>query len=126
MRRSGGLVRCGAVALVSLAVGLSPVAGSAAPVTGDPGADRTGASTAEGSAVGLLLATEGGEAELPGPSPEGPDATGNPAAPEPYEPNFLWGATIGLLGLTVLGLLGLGALYFLLVVLPRRFRDQAD
>lgn len=126
MRRPRGLVRSGAVALVSLVVGLGPVAASAAPVAGDLGVDRVGSDVADAVAVDPLLATEGGEAELPGPSPEGPDATDNPAAPQPYEPNFLWGATIGLLGLTVLGFLGLGALYLLLVVVPRRLRDQTD
>lgn len=75
----------------------------------------------------LVLAAEGTdtgaevEEELePGPAPMGPDATDNPAAPADYEANFLWGAAAGLLVITLLGAIGLGLLYYLLVWRPKQ------
>lgn len=61
--------------------------------------------------------------EEPGLDPMPVDATDNPAAPPPYDANFLWGASAGLLVLTVLGLLALGGLYWLLVVRPGQRTD---
>lgn len=69
-----------------------------------------------------VLAAEGGaEGEgAPGLEPAPADDTENPAAPEDYEANFLWGAAVGLLALMILGALALGGLYWLMVVRPKR------
>lgn len=73
----------------------------------------------------LVVAAEGGgeEAEPIGPEPMPADATDNPAAPTDYEANFLWGAAVGLLALTVFALLAVGGLYYLLVARPRQHED---
>ena len=70
----------------------------------------------------VVLAAEGGGEgeEPPGPDPMPADATENPAAPTDYEANFLWGAAVGLLVLTLFAVLGVGGLYYLLVVRPRQ------
>ena len=69
----------------------------------------------------VVLAIEGGAGvEAPGPAPRGPNATDNPAAPREYEANYLWGASVGILVLTVLGIAFVAALYLVLVVRPRR------
>ncbi len=80
------------------------------------------AAVASPAASTIFLATEAvGEGEgAPGLQPSEADAEGNPAAPENYESNFLWGAAVGLLVLIVLGAVALGAMYLLLVVRPRR------
>lgn len=77
----------------------------------------------------LILATEAGtgtavgEAPAPGPEPLGPDVSENPAAPEEYEPPFLW-AVSWLLGIPILlGLLAMGGLYYLLVWRPRQLGE---
>lgn len=82
----------------------------------------------------LVLAVEGGASEPAGGASEGevgaeeplglepapPDASGNPAAPEEYEANFLWGAAVGLMAIVTLTALVVGGLYWLLVKLPKR------
>lgn len=76
------------------------------------------------SASPVVLAAETGEGEAPpGPEPAPADDTENPAAPQDYEANFLWGAAVGLLALMLLGALALAGLYWLQVVRPRK---QAD
>lgn len=133
MRRPGALV-ASAVAVVALLLVTGPAAARATGATAAPprAATDTPADTGADGVDGrfpadvLLLATEGGEGEAPGPEPSGPNATGNPSAPENYEPNFLWGAALGLLGLAVLGILGLGGLYLLLVVAPRRWQQARE
>lgn len=72
------------------------------------------------SAVVLAAETGGEEGEAPGLDPAGPNETDNPAAPEDYEANFLWGAAVGLLALTILGAVALGGLYYVQVVRPRK------
>lgn len=72
------------------------------------------------SAIVLAAETGGEGGQAPGPEPAGPDDTENPAAPEDYEANFLWGAAVGLLALTILGAVALGGLYYLLVVRPKK------
>lgn len=86
----------------------------------------------------LVLAAEGGASEPPGGASEGDvgaeeplglepapaTASGNPAAVEEYEPNFLWGAAVGLMALVGLTALAVGGLYLLLVLLPRRKRSS--
>lgn len=79
-------------------------------------------------ATTIVLAAEGGAGEEPpGPEPMGPNEnpTKNPAAPTDYESNFLWGAAVGLLALTVFAILAVGGLYYLLVVRPRQ-RDESS
>lgn len=107
MRRLTGPVLSG---LLSVAIVLLPVS---APALGDDG-------------VPIVLAVEGEGEEPQGPEPMGPneDPTRNPAAPTDYEANFLWGAAVGLLALTVFAVAGVGGLYYLLVVRPRQ-RDDA-
>ena len=78
--------------------------------------------------VVLLAAEEGGEgeeAEPLGPDPMPADASPNPAAPDDYQANFLWGAAVGLLVLTLFAVLGVAGLYYLLVVRPRQREDSA-
>lgn len=87
--------------------------------TAVPAAPATALPDAPSLTGGAVLAVEEAE-EPPGPEPSGPNASGNPAAPQDYEANFLWGAATGLLALSVLGLLGLGGLYYALVIRPRR------
>lgn len=83
------------------------------------------AAVAAPASAAVVLAAEGGgggaEGEhAPGPDPMPADATENPAAPKDYEANFLWGAAVGLLALTLLGALALAGLYWLLVVRPKQ------
>lgn len=79
------------------------------------------ASAADLASTVVLAAEGGGEHEgAPGPEPRPADDTENPAAPQDYEANFLWGAAVGLLALTLLGALALAGLYWLLVVRPKR------
>ena len=81
---------------------------------------------AAGQAEVVVLAVEGGEeAEPVGPDPMPPDATDNPAAPGDYEPNFLWGAAVGLFVLTIFAVLGVAGLYYLLVVRAREREDSS-
>ncbi len=62
----------------------------------------------------VRLATEAGE-DIGGLEPGGANDQGNANRPEDYEPNFLWGAAVGLAVLTVGGLGVLGLLYWLMV-----------
>lgn len=99
--------------LLSLVVALTLVA---------PGA----ALAAPTSSPVVLAAESGGEGEQgPGPEPMPADATENPAAPDDYEANFLWGAAVGLLALMILGAVAVGGLYWLLVVRPKQ-QDAAS
>ena len=81
---------------------------------------------AAGAPTPVVLAVEGGgeDAEPLGPEPMPANATENPAAPTDYESNFLWGAAVGLLVLTVFAVLGVAGLYYLLVVRPRQKQDS--
>lgn len=72
--------------------------------------------------VVTLAAEEGGEIEAP--EPKGPNEEGNEFAPVEYEPNFLWGAAIGLFALTAIAFLAVGGLYWLLVKRPRESRQR--
>lgn len=74
----------------------------------------------EAPAIVLAAETGGEGGEAPGPEPMGADETDNPAAPDDYEANFLWGAGVGLLGIMLIGAAALAGLYFLLVVRPQR------
>lgn len=65
--------------------------------------------------VAVLAAEGGGEEGPQGPSPMGPHDTENSNAPAEYEPPFLINAAVGLAALMILLVLGLGALYWLLV-----------
>lgn len=115
MRRLPALL-LSAVLAAALAVPLAAQAGAAP--------DTTATVSVPDDAV--VLAVEGAEQEeAPGPDPSPPDASGNPAAPDDYEANFLWGAAVGLLVLTVVAVVGVGVLYYLLVVRPRR-REPAE
>lgn len=112
MRRLLGLALTG---LLSAALLILPLAGAGLADTGSA----------------LVLAAEeggGGEGEAPpGPEPMDPneDPTKNPAAPVDYEANFLWGAAVGLLVLTLFAVAAVGGLYYLLVVRPRQREDAA-
>lgn len=66
----------------------------------------------------VQLATEA-EGEVGGLEPGGPNDEGNANRPEDYEPNFLWGAAVGLAVLTVGSLGVLGGLYYMMVVRRR-------
>ncbi len=78
-----------------------------------PAAAASAAPEAPPAAVVVLAAAEG---EGPvGPEPN-PDTT---HAPTEYEPPFLINAAVGLTVLLVLGVLALGALYWLLVQRPK-------
>lgn len=85
-----------------------------------------GSAAADGPVVVLAAeagtegATEGAEEQAPGLEPAPADDTENPAAPDDYEANFLWGAAVGLLALMLLGALAVGGLYWLLVVRPKQ------
>lgn len=63
----------------------------------------------------VRLATEA-EGDVGGLEPGGANDENNANRPEAYEPNFLWGAAVGLAVLTVGGLGVLGGLYYLMVV----------
>lgn len=78
------------------------------------------AASADAGAVTVLAAEEGGEhhGEPAGPEPMPADATENPAAPAEYESNFLWGAGVGLLAMTLFAVFAVGGLYYLLVWRP--------
>ena len=97
---------------VALAVALLLPAGAAA-AAGAPAVVLAAEAGTEG-------ATEGAEEHAPGLEPAPADDTENPAAPDDYEANFLWGAAVGLLALMLLGALAVGGLYWLLVVRPRQ------
>lgn len=69
----------------------------------------------------LVVATQAELPEdFPGVAPGDPNAEDNAFAPDDYEPNFLWGAAVGLTALVVLGVGGLGLLYWGLVVRPKQ------
>lgn len=63
--------------------------------------------------------------DFPGVAPGDPNATENAFRPTEYEPNFLWGAAVGVTALVVgsLGLIGL--LYWGMVVRPRQQNASA-
>lgn len=63
----------------------------------------------------VQLATEATDEEPAGLEPGGANDPDNANAPEDYEPNFLWGAAVGLAVLAVGGLGVLGGLYWLMV-----------
>lgn len=88
--------------LVVVALSLPVAAASAAPADDLP-ADR------------VQLATEAEGEEPAGLEPGGANDPDNANAPEEYEPNFLWGAAVGLVVLTVGGLGILAGLYWLMV-----------
>jgi hypothetical protein len=67
----------------------------------------------------VQLATEAVEGEQPGVPPGGPNDAANVNRPEEYEPNFLWGAAVGLAVLGVAGVAAVGALYYFMVHRPR-------
>lgn len=67
----------------------------------------------------VQVATEGVGSEEPGLAPAGPNEADNPNRPEDYDPNFLWGAAVGLVVLGVIGIAALGGLYYLMVQRPR-------
>lgn len=90
--------------LLPALVGLALVLPMSAAAADDLPADR------------VLLATEAEGEEPAGLEPGGPNEPDNPNRPEDYEPNFLWGAAVGLAVLTVGGLGILGGLYWLMVV----------
>lgn len=85
------------------------------------------AAPALADAGGLVLAAEAtdGPAEPLGPEPREPNNTENPVAPAEYEPNFLWGAAIGLLAIALGTALLIGGLYYLLVLRPRQTADRS-
>lgn len=70
----------------------------------------------EGTGTGTATATAGETA--PGPDPAPPDASGNPAAPETYDPPFIWAASLGLLVMMVVLAVVVGGLYYLMVYRP--------
>lgn len=107
MRRLPNLMLLPAVALVVVLSGSAAVAGPAV-------------------AAPAVVATQ---AHLPedfaGATPGDPNATENAFAPEQYEPNFLWGASVGLSVLTVAGVGLLGLLYWAMVVRPGQQESAA-
>jgi len=64
------------------------------------------------------------QAELPedfaGATPGDANATENAFRPPDYEPNFLWGAAVGLTAIVVLSLGLVGLLYWAMVVRPKQ------
>lgn len=68
----------------------------------------------------LVLAAEGGGEgeEPPGLEVRSAEDSENEFAPADYEANFLWGAAVGLLFLSLLIVGGLGAAWYWLVVRP--------
>jgi hypothetical protein len=63
--------------------------------------------------------------DFPGTTPGDPNAEDNAFAPEDYEANFLWGAAVGLTVLVILGVGGVGLLYWGLVVRPKQQASTA-
>lgn len=122
MRRVRGAALAVVIATATLLVGAVPAAGTtlrpAAAAAGTAHGAASGAPAAGAPRIRLVT-----EAEPPGPEPADPNASGNPAAPRNYDANFLWGAAVGLLVLTVLGIAGLAGLYYLLVVRPGQRAD---
>lgn len=66
---------------------------------------------------------EGGE-QAPGREPRPPDASGNPAAPDPYDVPWTWGMSFLLLAGAGLLVLLVGGLYYLLVYRPERHKSE--
>lgn len=62
--------------------------------------------------------------DFPGTQPGSADASENAFAPPDYEPNFLWGAAVGLSVLAVVGVGMVALLYWALVVRPRKQQEQ--
>lgn len=85
--------------------------GSPAPALAAAGADGA-----------LVVAVEGEQAPQ-GPEPRGPNATDNPAAPDEYQPDFIWAASVLLLVPTALVVVLGGGLYYLAVRRPRQQRE---
>jgi hypothetical protein len=79
-----------------------------------PAQAASAASTSAAADV-VQLAAEGEGGEVEGLEPGGANDSENANRPEEYEPNFLWGAAVGLAVLTVGGLGILALLYRLMV-----------
>lgn len=68
----------------------------------------------------VLAAEVDPDAPPPGREPMDANNTENPAAPDDYEPPFVWAASVGLLALAIFGVLALAGLYYLLVHRPQQ------
>ena len=93
--------------LLALFVGLAVLVPAGVSAADDLPADR------------VQLATEATGEEPIGLEPGGANDPENANAPENYEPNFLWGAAVGLTVMVVGGVGLLGGLYWLMVVRRR-------